>query len=53
MEIANATEVEKTYPIMKSITQSALKAGIPQEAYTNYLNCLSRDGRATEEVLEK
>jgi hypothetical protein len=53
MEIANATYVEENlYPVMKSITKSALKANITQEAYANYLNCLNREGRATEEVLE-
>ena len=54
MEIANATYVEENLsPVMKSITKSALKANITQEAYANYLNCLNREGRATEEVLEK
>ena len=52
MEIAGATEVEKTYLIIKSITQSALKAGITQEAYADYINYLNRE-KITEEVLEK
>ncbi len=53
MEIVEVTDIEKTYPVMKSITQSALKAGITQEAYNDYLNCLSREEKNTEEVLEK
>ena len=52
MEIASATEVEETYLVIKSITQSALKAGVTQEAYTNYINSINRE-RITGEVLEK
>lgn len=51
MEIVNATGIENKYPTIKSITQSALKAGITQEAYNDYINCLGREGRATKEVL--
>lgn len=54
MEIVNATYVEESlYPVMKSITKSALKANITQEAYAKYLSCISREGRTTKEVLEK
>ncbi|MBR2704450.1 MAG: hypothetical protein IKE91_03175 [Clostridia bacterium] len=51
MEVVEVTGVEKTYPVMKSITQSALKAGITHEEYDDYQNCLCREGRATKEVL--
>ncbi len=52
MEVVNAAYVEQNlYPGMKSITKSALKAGITQELYEDYLDCLRREGRDTKEVL--
>ena len=52
MEIVDAIEVEQnTYPIIKSITRSALRKNITQQEYNDYLNCRDRSGKDTQEVL--
>lgn len=53
MEIVDATDVEQNmYPVMKSITKSALKANITLEVYNDYINCLDRRKIDTQKVLK-
>ncbi len=53
MEPVDVTGVEQNlYPVMKSITRSALRANITQEQYYDYVKSRGIDKENTKEVLE-
>lgn len=54
MEVVDAaTETKEECPTIKEITKAALKSGITQENYNDYIDIRGLDARDTEEVLEK
>lgn len=53
MEPVDVTGVEQNlYPVMKSITRSALRANITHEQYYDYIRSRGIDRENTKEVLE-